>query len=317
MRRGPLLMMLAGMMFTVMLVLVREARQELSALEVVWWRTIVAVPIGFLMARRSGIRVRRTGLMLVRSVLGFGAMCCFFTAARGLYIADLSLVQKLQPVLVALLARLLLGRAERVGPWVWLAVLLGFTGCVLLLAPDLKGGSWWGLWALAATVLSAAAHVAVRRLGGSEHPMAVVLWFHILVLLLSGAALPLVEGRLLPRAPGPLLPMLLSMGLAAAAGQALMTWAYKVDRAAVVAGASYVVILWAVLGDLVLYGRWPPLNGIAGGVLVVAAGALLLRPPRATRSPASSAAPPSPGEAPARALGAEKTLEGPKELPRG
>ena len=44
---------------------------------------------------------------------GFGAMFCFYSAAKGLSVADLSLITKLQPMLVALIAPVLLGSAER------------------------------------------------------------------------------------------------------------------------------------------------------------------------------------------------------------
>ena len=42
--------------------------------------------------------------MVVRCVLGFGAMTCFFTAAKGLSLADLSILAKLQPIVLAILA---------------------------------------------------------------------------------------------------------------------------------------------------------------------------------------------------------------------
>ena len=47
-------------------------------------------------------------LLATRIVVGFAAMTCFFTAAHGLAVADMSLIGRLQPLLIALLAPLFL-----------------------------------------------------------------------------------------------------------------------------------------------------------------------------------------------------------------
>ena len=49
-RRGPLLMILAGLCFTLMLACVKVLRAELSALEVVFWRGAAAAPLAGLAA---------------------------------------------------------------------------------------------------------------------------------------------------------------------------------------------------------------------------------------------------------------------------
>ena len=285
MRRGPLLMILATGLFTLMVGIAREGRQSFTAAEMMWWRSGVAMPIAWALAARVGWRVRRPRLLLIRTSLGFAAMFCFFSAVKELSLANATLLGKFQPMLIALAAPLWLGRDERAGRGGWVAVALGFSGCALLLIPSLGRGSWYGLWAVLGTVFSAAAHLSLRRLAkdsgpGSprpDHPLTLVFWFQSGVFFYCCLWLLFERGTMLPSAPRSFLPWLLVCGMAGAGGQLLMTWAYRLDRAPRVAAASYVSPLWAVLGDLLVFRLVPSAMTLVGGGLLVSAGLLLLR----------------------------------------
>jgi S-adenosylmethionine uptake transporter len=275
MRRGPLYMMFATLAFTVMVALAKIAREELSALEVVCWRGTTSVVLTFWLAKRVGLTVRRPGLLCVRILLGFAAMASFFTAVKGLSLADMGILTKLQPILVALIAPLALGAGERGGWMLAVAVVLGFSGTAVLLGPELAIGSVYGLWALTATVLSAGAHIAVRALGKDHHPEVVVFWFQLGASMLAMLILLAQTGEV-PLPPSWLWPHLLGCGVAATVGQVLMTKAYAADPAPMVAAASYVGPLWGVAADLLVFGVWPSVSVWIGGGLVVAAGVMLL-----------------------------------------
>ncbi|RLB59878.1 MAG: hypothetical protein DRI90_14890, partial [Deltaproteobacteria bacterium] len=170
-------MVIAAAAFTAMLGFVKVARAELPAIEVIAYRSVLGLPFVWFFARRGGLRVKQRGALAVRVAFGFTAMFCYFTAAKGLSVADVSLITKLQPILVAVVAPLVLGRSERGSGGVWLALVVGFVGCAILLAPQLDVGLEYGLWAVASSVLAAVAHVCLRKLGRTEDPLTVVFWF--------------------------------------------------------------------------------------------------------------------------------------------
>lgn len=294
-RRGPLFMVVAGAFFTVMVTAVKVARAELGAFEIVLYRACISVPVTFLLALPAGLGVRRPGLLALRSALGFGAMACFFTAAKGLAIADLQLLGKLQPIWIALLAPWLLGAAERSSGALWLVLAGGLAGSALLLGPDLAVGSLWGLWALGATLFSAAAHLVVRRLGRTEAPRTQVFWFQ-LATLVAAFVVVVVDGGGVPSGPprGLWAPLAVC-GLATVGGQVFMTRAYALDRASTVAAASYLTPLFGVAADLLAFGAWPRAHAWLGGALVMGSGLWLLfgasgdaAPVRAARSRAGA-----------------------------
>ncbi|RZO66443.1 MAG: DMT family transporter [Sandaracinaceae bacterium] len=280
MRRGPLFMILAGLLFTVMLGLVKVAREELSALEVVCWRSVTALPLSFVLARRAGIAVKSRRTLLVRCVLGFGAVFGFFTAAKGLTMAQLSLVSKLQPILIAVLAPLALGVSEKSDKSVWVVLGLGLAGSALLLSPDLSSGSIYGLLALFAAVSSAGAHVAVRALGKTDNPFALVFWFQLFLCVAAVAAFVATERTLLPLPPAHLWWTLVGVGVSTTLAQLAMTRAYQLDKASTVAAASYAGPLFAVVGDILFFAAWPDAWALGGGALIVLAGAWLVFSPR-------------------------------------
>lgn len=296
-RRGLVYMMLSTLAFTVMVALVKIAREQLTALEVLCWRGTTSVVLTFVLAARVGFGVRQPGLMFWRVALGFGAMFCYFTAAKGLTLADMAIVGKLQPIWVALLAPLMLGASERGGWLLAVSVVLGLLGTGVLLAPELTVGSKFGVYALAGTVLSAGAHIAVRALRTAHRPETIVFWFQLGAATLAAMLLWVTEGRV-PLPPSELWPHLLGCGVAATAGQLLMTRAYAVAKAPLAAAASYVGPIWGIAGDLMIYGVWPDLSGWLGGALVVASGAVLFT----TRGEESDtpAPPRGPGSPPAR-----------------
>ncbi|HAN31666.1 MAG TPA: hypothetical protein DCQ06_08730 [Myxococcales bacterium] len=278
-RSGPLLMAGAVAAFTLMVACVKIAREELDAIEVMWWRSLIGVPLVALVARGRW-RPTEHKLIGIRALLGFGAMGCFFTAAKGLNLADLSLISRLQPVLVALVAPLLLGAGERSTTRIWIATAGGLIGCAVLLQPSVEFGNHWGLWALGAAVFSALAHTTVRALGASEHPTTVVLWFQLWVALISVVWLLVRDGAPPAIPPSRLWLVLAGTGVFASIGQWLMTEAYRRDKAARVAAASYVGPLWALMLDVAIFTVWPKTHVWFGGALIIISGLLVVWAPR-------------------------------------
>jgi len=266
----------ATLMFVIMVATVKVARQELTAFEVICWRSVIALPVTFILARSAGLGIQNRRVMALRAVLGFCAMSCFFTAAKGLAIADLSIIAKLQPLIIAIIAPLLLGRAEGGGPAIWIILAVGLVGSGLLIGPELAVGGTYGLWALGAAVFSALAHTMIRALGKTDNAPAIVFWFQLTTLVLAIPSYALLEGGMIPLPPSHLWPYLAGCGLAATAGQVLMTNAYRLDKAPVVAAASYAGPLWAVGMDIVVFEVLPSGWALVGGALVVGAGLVLV-----------------------------------------
>jgi drug/metabolite transporter (DMT)-like permease len=147
----------------------------------------------------------------------------------------------------------------------------GFAGATLVIKP---GFGWLNLpaaIALGAAVLSAVAHLTVRRLNATDAPLVIVLYFTLIVGACSG--LLSIPVFVVPD-PRQLL-ILLGMAQCAAFGQLLMTTAYGRDTAPVVAASAYAVVVYGLLLGYLLWGELPDGLALVGGALIVGAGVLL------------------------------------------
>jgi len=270
MRTGPLLMIAATLVLTAMSGAVKIARVELTTMELIFWRGAIAVPLAWVLAQRGGLHIGHRRTFAFRLGLGFCAMVCFFTALKGLPLADTNLITKVQPVLIALCAPWFLGAKERASPKLWGLLIVGLTGCAVLMAPNLMTGSVWGLWAFAASILSAGAHIALRGLK-EESSTAIVFWFQLGVLGLSTLVLLATQNSISLPSAG-VWPAVLAVGILATAGQLLMTFAYAKDTASRIAAVRFIGPVWGIAGDVLFFSGWPDTHVWIGGAIVVIAG---------------------------------------------
>ncbi len=270
---GAALMAVATLGFAGMATMVKLMDTALPEQQLVFWRAVFSLPllVALVLRARRGFVVRVRGTIVLRSLLGFGAMMLFFYAVGRLTLAEAQILIRLQPMWVALLAPVVVG--ERPGGRVWLCLGLSLAGVGLVLGPSLTTGviSVAGLAALCSSLFSAGAHLQLRRLGRTDHPDVVVLNFTFLLLVFSGTL----------SAPSARLPepghwgLLVGLALCAMLGQLFMSSAYRVARAPTVATVGYVALPMAAALDWILFDTVPTGWAVAGGLLIIASGIAL------------------------------------------
>lgn len=284
-RRGLLLMLAATAAFVGMSVCVKLLRESgLSTAEVIFFRTGPGLLWLWwsLRVKRLSLRPVRRDLVYLRSLLGIGAMATSFWAVQSLSLVQHNVLGLLQPVFIALLAPLLL--AEPMRRIVMLALVLAASGAFLVIAPgaDLGGVPLLpACIAITSALLSAGAHMVIRRTAATESAEVVV--FHFAVhATLFGLVWGISQGDFLARVVvhvrGETLLPLLGLALLGVLGQLAMTRAYGHAQASLVAIVGYAGIPMSLLGDVLLWGAHPALASLLGAGLMVIAGYLLTRP---------------------------------------
>jgi drug/metabolite transporter (DMT)-like permease len=279
-------MVASALSFSLMGVCVKQVGSRIPAAEVVLVRALVSVVLSWLLVRRAGISPwgQRRGLLVLRGAIGSVALLCVYIALTELPLASATVLQYLYPTFTALLAWLVLG--EPIGRRVLLAVLVGWTGVLLVARPgQLLGaaGSLAGattlagpavLIAVAGAFCTALAYVSVRSLARSEHPLVIVFYFPLVAVPLS---LPLV--LLNPVWPTPLeLLWLLGVGVFTQLGQVFLTSSLVALPAARATAISYVQVAFAGIWGWLLFGELVDGWTVAGAALVLAATLISLSP---------------------------------------
>lgn len=256
--------------FSVMSVLVKLAGRTLPTMEIVLARGLVLVAATGLLLRRQGVSPRgeRTGLLLLRGLLGFTALTCFYFALVHLPLADATVIQYTNPVWTALIAAVVLDERIR-GPEA-AGVAASLAGVVLIARPRFLfgGGGLDPLWvavALGGALFSAAAYVTVRKLGDTEDPLVIVFWFAVVNAV---AAVPAA-------APAAVWPtgaewlLLLGVGVAALGGQLFLTHGLERERAGKAMAVAYLQIVFAAGWGALVFDEIPDAWMVAGALLVM------------------------------------------------
>jgi len=199
-------------------------------------------------------------------VTGFAA----FYAFSNLPLTQTYAILFATPLLITVLSIPILGEKVRLPRW--LAVLVGLIGVMVVLRP---GGSELGLGhaaALLAAFTGAFASIVLRKIGGEERPVVVMLYPMVANFVVMGAMLPFVY------VPMPIedLGYLAVISVFAWVGGRIIIAAYQTGEAAIVAPMQYSQILWAAVYGFVFFNEGLDLVTGIGAAIIIASGLFIV-----------------------------------------
>lgn len=211
-------------------------------------------------SERQFLVVLRGSLIMMSTVLNFFAV-------RYLPLTLTSTILFSAPLIVCALSWPLLG--ERVGPWRWFAILVGFCGVVIAIRPFDDQFHWAVLLSMSSAVSFAMYLILTRKLAGQVSTDTMQFY--------SGAVGFFV---LAPFAiwqwqnPDSLLDWILLFGLGfwGWAGHQLLTNAHRYAPANILSPFSYSFILYLTLWSYLLFDHLPDKWTVIGAIVIVLAG---------------------------------------------
>ncbi|HYM29787.1 MAG TPA: DMT family transporter, partial [Candidatus Cybelea sp.] len=141
-----------------------------SMAEIVWARYaghLIYMVLVFMPAR--GVRLftsQALGTQLVRSLLLFMSTATFFLGLRHISLAMAASIKFIGPFIVTALSVPMLG--ERVGPRRWSAVVIGFTGALIIIRPGFGAVPWSALFIVANATCYAFYQILSRKLAAVD-----------------------------------------------------------------------------------------------------------------------------------------------------
>lgn len=271
-------------LFSVMAALVKALDGAVPPGQVVFARSFFALlPIAWLVWRSGGLRSLHTRRPLghaLRSGAGLVAMFCGFTALTLAPLPDVTAINFAATVFTPMLAALVL--REQVGVYRWSAVAVGFAGILVMLQPaglalletagqGLAPQSAGHLIALTGAFFIAVATISVRALATREEPAAIIFYFTASCTVVAALTLPFAAVWPDPRQAL----MLVAIGVLGGVAQILMTRAYVLAPASLIAPFDYSAMVYATLIGVFLFGDQLAPATIVGAVLVIGAGLVI------------------------------------------
>lgn len=264
-------MILASLSFAVMVIFAKAACKNLSAMEVVFVRSILGtVAITFLIWKeRISWFGNNQKIMVLRGVFGFGALALHFYAISKLNLATAVILNYTAPIFVAIFARLILN--EKTNWIVNLAVVSSFLGLYLLISPQFEVKLIPILIGLLSGILAALAYIMIRFGGENESPYTIIFYFTAISTLgsfpfmLSYFRWPNFSEWI----------SLISLTVGAFFGQIWLTKSIQNAPISSVLPFSYLTPVFAAVTGAVFWNEYLSPTSIAGGLIIILSGIVI------------------------------------------
>ena len=257
-------MFLSTLAFSVANVLVKQV-SHIPAMEVVFFRTIVASAFCIVGLSRAGVDWRGSNrtLLLLRGVFGTTALYFFFVTLQNIPLASAMTIQYLSPIFTSIIAIFVLSEKVRSMQWIFYAIAFG--GVLLIEQIDTRVSLFYLTIGIVSAFCSGVAYNLVRSLRGREHPLTIVLHFQLVGVVVGGISL-FFEWRT-PTGWDWL--FLFLVGVFSQLGQIFLTDALQKERVAGVAIINYSGLVYALLIGSLVFGEAQTAESLAGMLLVV------------------------------------------------
>lgn len=257
-------------------------------------------------------------LHIWRALLFAIGFSMFYTAFPFMGLAEVTTIFFSAPLITAVFAAIFL--KETIGPHRIGALIVGFVGVIIAMNPASDGFTWIAILPLICAVTYAASQVLVRHIGERDSSLTAGLltlsFAGVLILPMGwglnqivdvGPDFPHLQWKF-PAQAAHDIPRLALLGLVGMIGWVLISRAYQIASASLIAPFDYTYLPMAVVLGYVLWNEVPPATTWVGMALIVASGLYLgFRELRAARrgddTPvvaeavfAPSTAPPAPPE---------------------
>ena len=250
--------------------LVKKVGTDVTVITTLFYRFLFSVPLLLLfalVARKSKfLEVKQKRTLILRIIFGFSGITFWFLAVRSMPLGQATTLFQSSVIFVTLLSPLLLG--EKVGPVRWSAVLAGLIGIIIVTEPFSSALNAAALYGVMAAFSGAILAILLRKLGRSDKPTSVALWYNFAGAVILGFVIIYVPEQLSPIG-GQILIDLILLGVVASVLQIFFTTAYKYLDAVVVSALRSIQIPLSGVAGYFLFAETMSSSQILGALIII------------------------------------------------
>jgi len=291
--QGVGFLVLAMLIFSLQNIAVKWIGGDYSILEIVTFRSLIALPCTLLFYRYEGKRglptTQRHTLEYVRGFFLFLSYTTHFMGLAALPLADIESIRFSAPLMITFLSVVMLG--EKVGPRRWLALIVGFMGVLFIVRPGSVTFNMGSIFILISVLFYALNVMLTRKLQTTDSSATMAYYSSLVYLVAAFVLVPLpgIVGEIPDAHPSIAflfrawtMPTFLDwiimsgLGLVWAGGMYFMARAYSTAQASVVASFEYVSLPINVMWGFVIWQEIPTLMTATGAFLTLFSGMYVL-----------------------------------------
>jgi S-adenosylmethionine uptake transporter len=291
--RGIGFLLLAMLIGSLQAVAVKWIGGNYSVLEIVTFRSLVALPITLLFFRLEGKKglptTSQPKLQYVRGIFLFLSYTTFMMGLAALPLADIESIRFSGPMMITVLSVVMLG--EKVELRRWLALIVGFAGILLIVRPGSANFNEGTLFVLISVLFYALTVIFTRKMKATDSSATMAYYSSWVYLIAAFFSSPLAAAvGEIPNAHPSIaflfrawtMPTLLDLfimsglGVVWAGWMYFMTRAYSVAQASVIAPFEYASLPINVMWGFLIWHEIPAGITIAGAALTLLSGLYIL-----------------------------------------
>lgn len=287
--KGISFLIMALFVISIQNVLIKWISGSYSALEIVAIRSIVALPCTVILFYNEGKKglpkTQHRKLEYIRGFFLFLSYTTYMMGLAALSLAEIEAIRYSGPLIITLLSVILL--KEHVGLKHWLAILIGFIGVILIVQPGSANFKLGSIFVLVSVFFYAMTAITTRKLQ-SEDSSATMAYFGSQIYLVAAFVLiplpflfhenpnsyPSIAFVLRPWSLPTFVDLFIiaGLGLIWAVWMYLISHAYSLSEASVLAPFEYASLPINIIWGFLIWQEIPTLFTIAGALLTLISG---------------------------------------------
>ena len=181
--KAIILNILSIVFFSIMVIFIRKASENLHILEVVFFRNLLAFIVMLPLLTSTGlaaIKMNNTKLFFMRGFFGAIGMLAGFTCLTLIPLAQATAISFSKPIFITIGATIFLGeiiKARRIA-----AIIIGIIGMLIIVQPGVNSLSFGIILAIIAALAHSINALIVKKLTLTDSPQAIVMWMVIILI---------------------------------------------------------------------------------------------------------------------------------------
>ncbi len=260
--------------------------------QIMLFRAFFALPVVLVFIFFGGgirsLKTRRPALHILRGMFLVFANMFFFLGLATMPMGETVALFFVAPLFICLLAQPILG--EKVGVTSWVAIGIGLIGVLIMVRPGTDLFRVTSLLPILAALMYAGMQMVTRKLGLQDRASTMTFYIQVCFILVSVViGLAIGDGRFdnsnnhtfgfllrawqMPDFAD--LQLLALCGLMIACGGYLMSQAYRIGQASVVAPFEYASLPFALIVGYLLWRDWPDVISFVGCAFIIGGGLIV------------------------------------------
>ena len=264
-------LLLASFFFSLMTVCVKSVDNRIPIYELVFFRSIISLGITSLIIKKREINPwgENKKLLILRGLLGTIALICIFYAIRNMPLNISTVIQYTYPIFISIFAGLLI--KERVSKNVFIALIMGWVGIVIILNPNqlanlnVEINNIAIVVAFLGAIFTSLAYITVKKLSLTEDIFIIIKYFPLVSVI---TLFPIVTlNWVIPNVND--LIWIVGIGIFTQAGQTFLTIGLKQLPTTEAATINYLQVFFGSLWGILLFKEIVNINFLLGSLLVL------------------------------------------------